>query len=228
MTAVPSSPTMRFEVVTADGVSAAILVGVGERRQVRRRADAGPWAVQYCCQPERVVELVEVLATDAAAIGSLGLPLRSCVLRVGARHWPVSPFDEIDAGLWAAVPIPEGGDVTVVSELVDSPVGTAVVALHLGAGREPVMTELGSSAARPPHGGLVHCATRAWVQRACWARGLCTTGALALASRPRPGTDWRVYETLNGYYHADELDRGRLPPLPTAMRTWYRETVPDA
>jgi hypothetical protein len=219
---------MRFEVVTADGVGAAVLVDTGESHEVRKGAHAGPWAVQYRCPPELVVDLVDVLATDAAGIGELALPLRSCLLRIGARRWPMSPFDEITAGMWAAVPIPDGGDVTIVGELTDSPVGTAVVALHLRAGHWPMMTELGSAAPRITDGDLVHWATRAWLTRACWARGLCSTGALALASRPRPGTDWRVYETLNGYYHADELDRGRLPPLPTAMRTWYDAAPVDS
>jgi hypothetical protein len=226
--ALPPSPIMRFEIATVDGVCGAVIVHEGQQREVRCRADAGPWALQYRCPPARVGDVLEIVAHEPSSIPHLALPLSSCALRVGKRTWPISPLDELVTGMWAHVRVPTGGDVTIVNELLDSPVGTAFVALHLGTGGPPTMIDLDPQARSESLGGSVHRAARAWVRRALWARGACTTGELVLASRPRAGTDWRIYETLNGYYHADELDRSRLPPLPSAIRTWYRDAVADA
>jgi hypothetical protein len=228
MTGVPWSTTMRIEVGTADELRAALVVDGADQRRVVCRRDAGAWALRYCCPSDRVAGVVEVLADEPTSVGTLALPLSSCALRIGRRIWPVSPFDEIAGGMWSGVRIPAGGDMTVVSELAHSPVGAAVVALHLRAGRPPAMSELPRGAGPGQLSGRTHWAARSWIRRAMWARGGCTTGELALASRPRAGTDWRSYEVLNGYYHADELDRRRLPPLPTALRTWFPDAPPAA
>lgn len=227
----PPSPTLRYEVATNEGLVAAILLRDGARPVVRRQSDAGAWAIQVTCPASRAHEMVEHLVDDPRQLDAFGLRLAECRLRVGRRSWPLPPFDEATNRFWSDVVIPPSGEIRVINELRHSPVGAVWTQLHLRPDRPPQISEIDAATALilvEQHGPRTVCSTHAWLRRARWARAEISAFELLSASQPRAGTDWRLYEVLNGYYHSPGLRPDRLPPLPSALDNVYPMSLENA